>query len=215
MSAAPRLIETRVPDRPEGAVLVLHGGASRQGSPPVSPTQLSVLRMIPIAGRIARAGRGRLAVFRLLNSVRGWDTERTPLADVAWALDQVRDRLGELPTSLVGHSLGGRAALLAGGAAPVRSVVALNPWVYPSDVADLSGRRVLIVHGTEDRIAEPGRAAGLARRLARQTDVRFLEVPGGKHAMLRHGAVFERAAASFVTETLLGDPAEQTVDPGR
>ena len=74
----PRLIDTRVPHRPEGVVLVLHGGANRPGNPMVSPTQLSVIRMVPVARRVARAGRGRLAVLRLLNSVRGWDAERTP-----------------------------------------------------------------------------------------------------------------------------------------
>jgi alpha-beta hydrolase superfamily lysophospholipase len=200
----PRLIDTRIPERPRGVVLVLHGGAHRAGRPMVSPTQLSVLRMIPVAGRIARAGRGRLAVLRLLNSARGWDADRTPVADVQWALARVRDRFGDgLPSALVGHSLGGRAALLAGGEAGVRGVVALNPWVYASDIANLTGRRVLIVHGTEDRIADPGRSASLARRLGRHTDVEYVEVPGARHAMLRHGAVFERAAADFVTSTLL------------
>ena len=53
---------------------MLHGGGSRRGNMMVSPTQLSVLRMIPIATRIVHAGHGRLAVFRLLNSVRGWDS---------------------------------------------------------------------------------------------------------------------------------------------
>lgn len=184
-------------------MLVLHGGAHRPGKPMVSPTQLSVLRMIPVAARIARAGGGRLAVLRLLNSARGWDPERTPVADVRWALARLRDRFGDgLPAALVGHSLGGRAALLAGGEAGVRGVVALNPWVYPSDIANLTGRRVLIVHGTEDRIADPARSASLARRLGRHTDVEYVEVPGARHGMLRHGAVFERAAADFVTETL-------------
>ena len=109
-----RLITTRAPRNPEGLVLVLHGGASRRDRPEVSPTQLSVLRMIPIAQRIARAGRGRLAVVRLLNSVRGWDTRHTPVEDVRWALEQLRSEYDGLPTCLVGHSLGGRAALLAG-----------------------------------------------------------------------------------------------------
>lgn len=212
MTAAARLIETHVPRHPEGVVLVLHGGASRRGSPPVSATQLSVIRMIPIARRIDRAGRGRLAVFRLLNSIRGWDTEHSPLDDIDWALAGLRDRFGDLPTSLVGHSLGGRAALLGGVAPAVRSVVALNPWVYPSDLVDLSGRRVLIVHGTEDRVAEPGRAANLARKLSQHTDVQFLEVRGARHAMLRHGSVFETAASDFVTETLLEDRARP--EPG-
>ena len=71
MELAPKLIDVARPDRPAGAVLVLHGGASRRENMMVSPTQLSVLRMIPIARSIARAGRGRLAVFRLLNSRRG------------------------------------------------------------------------------------------------------------------------------------------------
>lgn len=194
----PRLIEMQRPRDPHGQVLVLHGGASRPGSPAVSPTQLSVLRMVPIARRIARADK-RLTVVRLLNSHRGWDPERTPLADVDWALDQLGERL---PTCLVGHSLGGRAALLAGDRDGVRGVVALNPWVYPYDDADLSGRRVLIVHGTEDRVAPIERARAVARNLARRTEVDVQEVPGGKHAMLRHGREFERAAARFVAKTL-------------
>lgn len=184
-------------------MLVLHGGASRADRPDVHPTQLSVLRMVPVAGRIARADR-RLAVLRLLNSSRGWDTRHTPVDDVRWALDQVRERYGDLPVGLVGHSLGGRAALLAGAEPAVRGVVALNPWVYPYDDADLSGRRVLVVHGTDDRIASIERARAVVSNLRRRTDVELREVPGGKHAMLRRGAVFERAAAAFCVETLLG-----------
>jgi len=126
---APRLIDTVTPDDPSAVVLVLHGGADRQDSPGVSPTQLSVLRMIPVAKAVARAGRGRLAVHRLLNTRRGWDTHHTPVDDVAWALEQVRERYGDRPVGLVGHSLGGRAALLAGGLDCVRSVVALTPWI--------------------------------------------------------------------------------------
>ena len=194
-------------------MVVLHGGASRPGRPEVSPTQLSVLRMVPVAQRLARAGLGRLAVHRLLNSYRGWDSTHTPLDDVAWALAQVRERHGDVPVGLVGHSLGGRAALLAGAEEGVRSVVALNPWVYPSDDADLTGRRVLFVHGSEDRVADPGRAETVARRLARSTDVGFVSVPGGRHAMLRHGAVYERAASEFALATLLDEPPSQPAGP--
>ena len=158
----------------------------------VSPTQLSVIRMVPTAKAAARAGQGRLAVYRLLNSWRGWDGDHTPVADARWAMGQVREELGELPLGLIGHSLGGRAALLAGDEPDVVSVVALNPWVYPTDDADLTGRRVLIVHGLRDRIASPGRARAVARNLARTADVEFVEVAGGKHAMLRHGREFDR-----------------------
>ncbi len=205
---SPRLIPVAEPRNPEAAVLVLHGGASREGSPAVSPTQLSVLRMIPIAKRVARAGRRRIAVYRLLNSTRGWDTRHTPVDDVDWALAQLSERTAtDLPIGLVGHSLGGRAALLAGDRPEVRSVVALNPWVYPSDGnLDLSGRRVLIAHGTDDRIAIPAKAEAAARNVGRTADLSFVHVEGGKHAMLRRGRTFERLAADFSAATLLRDP---------
>src|SRR5689334_15104433 len=63
-----RLVTTRQPRRPRAAVIVLHGGGGRRRQMMVRPTQLSVLRMVPVAWRIAWRGRGRVAVFRLLNS---------------------------------------------------------------------------------------------------------------------------------------------------
>ena len=103
---------------------------------------------------------------------------------------------------LIGHSLGGRAALLAGSTPGVTSIVALNPWVYPRDNADLRGREVLIVHGAQDRIASPDRARQVARNLSRTAAVEFVEVPEGKHAMLRHGREFDRRAAEFTARVL-------------
>lgn len=203
MEATPRLVQVARPDSPVGAVLVLHGGASRGDRMMVSPTQLSVIRMVPTAKAAARAGRGRLAVYRLLNSWRGWDGEHTPVADARSAMAQVRAELGDVPVGLIGHSLGGRAALLAGAQPGVVSVVALNPWVYPTDDADLSGRRVLVVHGTQDRVASMARARTVAASLARTADVDFVEIEGGKHAMLRHGREFDRRAADFTAQTLL------------
>ena len=204
MPNIPRLIPVSEPRQAEAAVLVLHGGASRQGNPMVSPTQLSVLRMIPIAKRVARAGRKRIAVYRLLNSTRGWDTTHTPVDDAHWAIDQLHEGLTDrLPVGLVGHSLGGRAAILAGDRAEVRSVVALNPWVYPTDGADLTGRRVLIAHGTDDRIALPSSSAMVAQQLAWTAEVSYVSVLGAKHAMLRRHNDFGRLAAEFAAVTLL------------
>lgn len=175
----------------------------------VSPTQLSVLRMIPIAKRVARAGGGRLAVYRLLNSSRGWNTHLTPVDDVQWALAELTELWGDdLPICLVGHSLGGRAALLAGTNPAVTAVVALNPYLYPQDGhSDLTGRRVLLVHGTEDRIARIEVAEQVAGLLARRTAVTLLRVLGGKHAMLRRHRVFDSLAAEFAASSLLGRPA--------
>ncbi len=203
MHTQSRLVAVGSPRSPEAAVLVLHGGASRGDRMMVSPAQLSVIRMIPTARAVARAGGGRLAVYRLLNSYRGWDSEHTPLADAAWAMAQVREQHGDLPFGLVGHSLGGRAALLAGDQHGVESVVALNPWVYPTDTADLTGRRVLIVHGSADRIASLRRAEAVAANLSRTAEVEFVTVPGGKHAMLRHSREFDGRAAAFTAGSLL------------
>ena len=202
----PRLVPVHVPHDPTGTVLVLHGGAARSEVTEVSPTQLSVLRMVPLARRLARAGGKRLAVYRLLNSARGWDTGHTPAQDAHWALDRIGREDGEHPTALVGHSLGGRAALLAGEHPAVTTVVGLNAWIAPGDHAELRGRRVLLVHGTADRIADPGRARRLAREVAATAEsTGWLDVQDAKHAMLRRGGVFEKAAVDFVRATLLGD----------
>jgi pimeloyl-ACP methyl ester carboxylesterase len=204
VEASPRLLPVREPSAPEGAVVVLHGGAARGDRVLVSPTQLSVVRMIPTARTVARVGRGRLAVYRLLNRYRGWDSRHTPVDDADWALDLLCRRFPGVPLGLVGHSLGGRAALLAGDHDAVRSVVALNPWVYPDDDAELTGRRVLVVHGLRDRVASPDRARSVVRNLSRTTSVEFVPVPAGKHAMVGHHREFDGRAAAFTADALLG-----------
>lgn len=204
----PRLIPVAEPDDPDGVVVLVHGGgARRRGQMMVSPTQLSVLRMVPIARRIARAGRGRLAVYRLLNSYRGWDTTHTPVHDVRWALDQVRERyVDSPPVCLVGHSLGGRAAILAAPSPGVRSVVALAPYVYPADAQglDLRDRTLLVVHGLRDRIASPRNSALLVDSLPHDVRVGYVAIKDGKHAMLSHHRDFDRTASQFALATLLG-----------
>ena len=205
MDVTARLISTRAPKNPEGLVLVLHGGASRRDRPEVSPTQLSVLRMIPIAQRIARAGRGRLAVVRLLNSVRGWDTRHTPVEDVRWALDQLRSEYDGLPTCLVGHSLGGRAALLAGDQPEVIQRRGAEPVGDPARTGSTSpaGRRSWCT-GPTTGSPTPAARPRMTKALARTTAAGYLRVTGGKHAMLSHRSVFEGAATDFVRATLLG-----------
>ena len=206
MDLEPRLHTVVAPAAALGAVLVLHGGGARRGASRVSPAQLSVLRMIPIARLAARIGRGELAVFRLLNSRRGWDASHTPVADAHWALEQIAARYGRvLPTCLIGHSLGGRAAVLSAARPEVRSVAALAAWVYPDDAPDdVADRSFLFVHGSADRIASPERSAALARRLADRNDVSYVTVKGGRHAMLSGGLPVDRLAAEFASVTLLG-----------
>jgi pimeloyl-ACP methyl ester carboxylesterase len=202
-----RLIGTKVPEAATGVVLVLHGGAGREQATRVSPLQPSVVRMIPIAARIATESAADVAVFRLTNAYRGWNERQTPVDDANWALDELAARCGACPVSLVGHSLGGRAALLAGTHAAVVSVTALNPYLYSRDAhANLAGRQVAVVHGTADRIAPFATAAGVAEGLARSTHVDFVRVDGGNHAMLTRRRAFEEAAAAFAIRALGPDP---------
>jgi pimeloyl-ACP methyl ester carboxylesterase len=207
VEASPTLVPVHEPSSAEAVVLVLHGGASRGDGVRVSPGQLSVVRMIPTARACAAAARGRLAVYRLLNTFRGWDSTHTPVADCDWAIEEVSARYPAAPVGLVGHSLGGRAALVSGDNPAVGSVAVLNPWLYPDDYPDLSGRSVLFVHGGRDRIASIDKSEGVARRLARRTAVGFIRIPDGKHAMLRHGSAFDRYAASFTAAVLLDEPS--------
>ena len=206
-----RLIDVARPAEPAGVVIVMHGGAPRRRAM-VSRRQLSVLRMVQIARRIARAAAGRLAVFRMLNSSRNWDGEQTPVDDAERAIEQVGDLYGEdVPVCLVGHSLGGRAAVFAAARRPeVRSVIALAPWfAAEDDPGGLGNRAVLFVHGSRDRIASPDRAIAVADRIRRTSPVRFVMVENGGHAMVRHHALFSAAAAEWTLQTL-GGGDEQT-----
>ena len=163
--STPRLITTAAPKRPDGIVLVLHGGREN-GRSPVRANQLAVLRMVPIARRVAAAGRGRLAVVRVLDVVRGWNgADASPVADTHWAVEQCLERFGDLPVGLIGHSMGGRAALRAAGARNARCVVGLAPWLPPGEPTEqLRGRRVLIVHGSADRMTSPAGTGQLRQR---------------------------------------------------
>ena len=101
--------------------------------------------------------------------------------------------------ALVGHSLGGRTALLAGQDHEVSAVAALNAYVYDGDAPDLSGRQVLLVHGDADRVADPARVDRLAQRLrAGGATVAQRTVEGGKHGMVGHPRDFDGRAAWFV-----------------
>ena len=204
MSTA-RLICTRSPRRPRAAVIVLHGGGGRRGSMMVRPTQLSVLGMIPIAWRLALRGRGRLAVFRLLNSTRGWNVERTPVDDAAWAIEEIREQLGpSIPIGLVGHSLGGmEAAALAGretGYAITDVVTAGAPTAQVGELAD--GVRVLSLEHEGDVVPLLDGAAN--PDTVEQVTVRFAH--GGDGTVVgEHGYEHYRAGAAAVDAST--DPA--------
>ena len=108
------------------------------------------------------------AVYVLRYRVRGWNAPaRDALLDARWATAALAERHPGVPVVLLGHSMGGRAALGAAGAPNVAAVCALAPWLDGSDpVAQLAGRTVLIAHGDRERYTDP--AASYAYAAARQ-----------------------------------------------
>ncbi|WP_375475621.1 alpha/beta hydrolase [uncultured Jatrophihabitans sp.] len=194
--------------------LVLHGGRE-DGVTPVRANQLAVLRMRPFAGELRRVGREHgLAVARLRYLVRGWNgARRSPVHDVEWAVGQLAHRFPGAPVALVGHSMGGRAAVYAAGAEPVRTVVGLAPWIEPGDPVDqLAGRRVLIVHGDADRTTSPANSQDFAAAANRVADeVGYVGLRGERHPMLRRPRLWHRLSAGFVLATLCAVPPAETV----
>lgn len=186
-------------------VLVLHGGREAS-TDAVRSRQLAVLRMIPVARRIDAVGAGRLVVARLRYAVRGWNGElRSPVGDTEWALDQLASRYPGLPVGMVGHSMGGRTALRAGGHPAVRSVVGLAAWLPREEpLEQLAGRRVLLVHGNRDRMTSAnGSAATVSRLRAAGVAASYVEIDGERHAMLRRPRLWHDLAAGFMAATLI------------
>ncbi|HST46202.1 dienelactone hydrolase family protein [Jatrophihabitans sp.] len=191
-------------------VLVLHGGRELS-SDPVRARQLAVLRMRPIARRIARGGHGRVAVARLRYAIRGWNgpDDPAPVRDAEWALRRLTERFPDLPIGLVGHSMGGRTALRVAGHRQVRGVVGLAPWLPAGEpVSQLADRRVLLMHGALDRVTSPAATAGYATRAeAAGASVSLVSVSGEGHAMLRRAQLWHALTARFVLGSVLPDLA--------
>lgn len=194
---------------PAGIVLVLHGGRA-DSTDPVRPWNLALARMRqfvrPTLDRGAPAG---IAVAMLRYRNRGWNGPAADgHADAEWALADLARRYGPVPVALIGHSMGGRAALRAGGHASVVGVAALAPWV-PRDepVAHLAGRTVLIAHGSQDRVISPALSEDFARRAADAgARVCRLRVDGSGHAMLGRAKDWNELAAQFAVACVTGGP---------
>ena len=199
--------------RPAGtgpAVLVLHGG-SADSPAPTGRWSPAVLRLVPVASAVARAVPGA-AVFRLRNSVRGWNGDGAAvLGDARWAVERIASAGPGRSIVLVGHSLGGRvAAHLAATAgsvsetARVAGAVLLAPWLEPPDPVDgLAGMPLTVVQGTRDRmIPSSSTQAWLARAARAGALIERATVPGGEHTMLRHAREWHRLCIAGVGRAL-------------
>jgi thioesterase domain-containing protein len=208
----PRLTMRRAPAGATGVALLLHGG-TEESHDPVRAWSGPVLRMRPF-GRAIRRRDSDIDVAFLRFRVQGWNgASADPVADVAFAIDRISGRHPNLPIVLVGHSMGGRAAIRSAGDARVCGVVALAPWLPSGEpTAQLAGRDLVLIHGTaDDRTSPRGSAqfADAARDVARSVD--YVAVPGGVHSMLRHSSTWHRRTAEAVA-TMVGDHTARTVE---
>ncbi|MGW1050035.1 alpha/beta fold hydrolase [Streptomyces sp. NPDC002521] len=208
------------PTAVSGAVLLLPGGEEISARKP-SPVWATIT-LRSLSRRLARAGRAEgLAVHTVHYRYRGWNGSEAHLAaDAEWAADEVVRRYGDVPVCLVGVDMGGRAALRAGGHEAVNSVVALAPWLPEDDVAapaepvrQLAGRRVLIVHGTNDERTDPElsfRYAARAKKANREV-CRF-EVHSDGHGFNGHRDEVAHLAVDFMMGALFGHHVSRPVE---
>jgi dienelactone hydrolase len=192
-----------------GVVVVVHGGRS-VSTAPTTATQLSVVRMIPLARAIGRGLRGTGAVvWRPQLQVRGWNgAAASPVGDLTGLLDQISAELGQVPVVLVGHSMGGRAVMRVAGHPLVTAVAGLAPWLPPGEpVAQLAGRQVLLVHGDADHTTSPAESWAYAERASAVTTTATIEIRGGEHALLRRVTLWHRITADFARLSLAGPSA--------
>ena len=195
--------------------LVLHGGRENSVAP-VRARHLAVMRMLPFARALASAGqRCGLAVARLRYSQRGWNGDlRSPVGDTQQALAALARRFPSTAVALLGHSMGARTALHVAGDPAVRVVVALAPWVVPSDpVTTMTGRRLLVVHGEADHVTDPSASCRYAQAAAAVASSScWLGVRGENHAMLRRPRLWHDVATGVVLGSLFGEAVAAGAD---
>ncbi|MEU9295633.1 MULTISPECIES: alpha/beta hydrolase [unclassified Streptomyces] len=201
-----------------GVVLLLPDGEPVSGR---GASAWAHAAMLPLGRALVRAGRSEGLVAHVVRyRGRGWNGADANLAeDASWAVSEAVRRYGDVPVCLVGHGLGARAALRAAGHGAVGAVLGLAPWLPEDDVAaepeavrQLVGRRVLLVHGTNDARTDPElsfRYAERAKKANRDT-CRF-EVHSDGHALRQYADEVRALAADFVLGALFARPVARPV----
>ncbi|HEY5881147.1 MAG TPA: alpha/beta fold hydrolase [Nakamurella sp.] len=201
LKSASGAVLTAVHTPPDGpvAVLVLHGG-SADSTLPVPRFSPAALRLAPVAWALARGVPG-VAVYRLRNSVRGWNGDGAAvLGDARWAVERILAARPGASIVVVGHSLGGRVAAHLAAEAPVVGAVGLAPWLEPGDpVSGLREVPIAIVQGGLDRmISTRSTEVWLSRAAEAGAPIRRAEVSRGGHAMLRYARRWHRLCVDGV-----------------
>ncbi len=194
----PSLTRLDLPGTPRALVLLLHGG-TEHSTQSVDGRSASWRRMAAvqrsITPRIHEAG---TSTWLLRYRERGWNGGRGAVDDVRWALTQVRRELGELPVVLLGHSMGGRAAVHAAGHSQVVGVVGLAPWLPAGEsVVALTGKHLRTAHGRADHITSARQTAAYVDRASRvATSAESIDMGRVGHYMFRRVAAWNEVAAS-------------------
>ena len=195
---------TSRPDSPTAVVLVLHGGqdSSRR---PARWHNLAVLRMVPVARAVAKAGHGTFAVAMLRYAVRGWNgAAASPVPDARAALDEITAAYPGLPIALVGHSMGGRVALALADDPRIVEVIGLAPWVV-GDVGLQAHdqQKLLLIHGVRDRMTSAEASRRVVETLQRRgLTASFVGLKAADHAMLRRASTWDHLLGGYLTATL-------------
>ncbi|OLE25529.1 MAG: hypothetical protein AUG49_10490 [Catenulispora sp. 13_1_20CM_3_70_7] len=132
------------------------------------------MRMIARAVAPRLAGQG-IAVHTMSFRYQGWNgDERAPVADVRWAVERCVQRYGDAP-------------------------IVLAPWLPPDEpTAQLAGRRLLLAHGTQDRVTSPRSSFEYAvRARAEGYDVARIVLPGSGHTLLARARDWNRLVLAF------------------
>ncbi|VXB84431.1 alpha/beta hydrolase [Nocardioides sp. AX2bis] len=204
---APSLTRLDPTTPPRAVVLLLHGGKPH-GRDEVGARSASWRRMAALQRAVTPRLHGAGAASWLLRyRERGWNgTGASATQDARWALDQVRDELGDVPVVLLGHSMGARTAVHVADHDSVDGVVALAPWWDRSDpVSTLRGRHLRAAHGRADRITSARMTRDYVRRAGPvASSTGFEDMGRVGHYMLRRVERWEEVATASCL-ALLGD----------
>lgn len=189
---------------PSGAVravaVLLPGGSIRSRR---RPLRLAEWGVSPLRHRLQEHRDDGLASYLLHYRYRGWyagSESAATEADTRWALGEIAERHPGAPVVLIGNSLGGRAAVATADHPAVTAVAGVAPWLPPEQgIATLTGRRLLIVHGSADRSDAPALWSLAFAERARNAGIptgRFI-VPGDGHFLLRRQRDWVAAVTAF------------------
>jgi len=175
-----------------GVVLILPGG--RVDSLARAHRGPAYLRMLPFSRAIHRTFPD-LAVWRLRYRYQGWnEPERHPVLDARWALSEAARLHPGAPVLLIGHSMGGRVALLMAADPGVGGVCALAPWLEESSPLVPCRGPLMIAHGARDRVTDPVASLSYAARVGSAYEL----IPGEGHALLHRPRFWQDLVLKFV-----------------